>query len=364
MAMHIRSRPVVALGLAVFLVQGAAVVAAREGEGEGEGNVLRIELRPAVEAPHADVTLGEVANMTSRSLPLLQQLMALPIGQLPRNGDAVQLDRQAVRQWVRVRFGLAPEQMAWSGPALATVRLAMTRVTGDQLAEVARTRLVAGLQASGLRAEVAAVQVPRDVMVPGGQVTLSPRSAPPVLASAWASQRGDTAPPRRQTVWVDLWVDGRFARAVAVAFEVDLYGPGYVAVRDLAAGQTVAVGRTDSDALALRDVNWSAGATRPVPAARGAMEETGSKAEGQAMRLRHPMNAGQTLTRADVEPQPSVVRGNFATLRTQQGAIALESRVEVLQDAALGQAVRVKLPSASTSIVARVTGAGNVEVRE
>ena len=59
-----------------------------------------------------------------------------------------------------------------------------------------------------------------------------------------------------------------------------------------------------------------------------------------------------------------MARGSYATLHSTQGLISLESRVEVLQDGNRGQAIRVRLPNASSSIVANVVGPGAVEVRE
>ena len=57
-----------------------------------------------------------------------------------------------------------------------------------------------------------------------------------------------------------------------------------------------------------------------------------------------------------------VVRGATATLRSVDGAIELESRVEVREDGAAGQDVRVRLPGATADVLARVTGPGRVEV--
>jgi len=59
-----------------------------------------------------------------------------------------------------------------------------------------------------------------------------------------------------------------------------------------------------------------------------------------------------------------VARGGWATLRATEGMVQIESRVEVLQDGAPGQLVRVRLPDSASSILAQVTGPGVVEVRQ
>jgi hypothetical protein len=61
---------------------------------------------------------------------------------------------------------------------------------------------------------------------------------------------------------------------------------------------------------------------------------------------------------------PAVARGNLASLRSVSGAIALESRVEVLDDGVVGQDVHVRLPGANEAVVARVTAPGRVEVAQ
>lgn len=60
--------------------------------------------------------------------------------------------------------------------------------------------------------------------------------------------------------------------------------------------------------------------------------------------------------------QPAVTRGKLATLHAVNGPISLDSSVEVLEDGAVGQDVRVRMPGANEGIVARVTAPGHVEV--
>ncbi len=349
------------------LVIGLGVLASDRACAREPDASARIELRPRVETGRREVSLGEVANISSSSLAFLQRLMALPLGRVPGNGEAVQLNRAALTQWIRQRLGVDAAQLAWTdGVASSSVRLTTTEVAGESISRAAQDRLREALKAGGLRAEVNALQIPRDFSIPAGRVEIVPRAASLAVVTASTSSHSDAAPPRRQTVWVDIWADGQFARSVPVGFEVNVYGPGYVATRDLVAGQAVQFGGYGVDGLMLSDVNWSANATRPVSGpGRGSAAPVASETSGVAtLRLRRSVPAGQTLTRGDVEPVPSVARGNFATLRTQQGDIALETRVEVLQDAAIGQSVRVKLPNASTSIMAHVVGLGQVEVRE
>ncbi len=62
-------------------------------------------------------------------------------------------------------------------------------------------------------------------------------------------------------------------------------------------------------------------------------------------------------------PAPAVARGDWARLVSQAGAVTLESRVQVLQDAQLGQVVRVRQANGTGSVLARVSGPGVLEIQ-
>ena len=109
------------------------------------------------------------------------------------------------------------------------------------------------------------------------------------------------------------------------------------------------------------DVVWSGAARCNVRIADASASPAGASAlpHGAA----EPARAVATLPAASVA-HPAVVRGNLASLRSVSGAIALESRVEVLDDGVVGQDVRVRMPGANEAIVARVTAPGRVEVSQ
>lgn len=58
----------------------------------------------------------------------------------------------------------------------------------------------------------------------------------------------------------------------------------------------------------------------------------------------------------------AVARGEWALLRAAAGAVALETRVEVLQDGRAGDKVRVRQSGATGAMLARVTGRGQLEL--
>jgi flagella basal body P-ring formation protein FlgA len=309
-----------------------------EASAETPGPSIHIELRPEVAVkPSSQVTLGDVASVSTRDPNALRRLTALELGQAPRAGDVVRLKRDDLMRWLRARTGIKATQIAWSGPTTSDIRLAVRDVTGETIVQHASEHLRAVLTRDGLRAEIAVSQLPRETKVPAGQIAFKVR---PV-------QR-DAVLAKRLSVWVEIWIDGRFVRTVPVDFDVSVFGPAYVATAEHPAGQ-----RLTGSGLAMREVEWSGRTSLPV-------EINGL----ENLRLRRTLAPGDTVTRAHVETAQLVTRGDWATLRSSQGLVELESRVEVLQDGLLGQTVRVKLPSASSAILARVSGLRAVEVRE
>jgi flagella basal body P-ring formation protein FlgA len=309
----------------------------REAPAAPSGAPIRIELAPDVEVKQRPVALGDVARVSTRDAAVLRRLVALPLGQAPRAGDGVRLERNGLMRWIRARTGIDTRRIEWSGSSACDIRLAERDLPGEAVARQATEALRSALSQGGARVEVSVSRMPRDTRVPAGELELRARPVPK-----------DAILSKRVSVWVDVWVDGRFARTVPVGFEVSVFGRAYVATQRQPAGEIL-----EPSKLAVQEVEWSG--RNALPIAATAMRN---------MRLRRPLEAGDAVTRAQVEPAPLVARGDWVTLRASQGLVVLESRVEALQDGLSGQTVRVKLPNASSAILARVTGPRMVEMQQ
>lgn len=274
-----------------------ALLAAPAGAAPVPAPAVRISLRAEAEATGPQVRLGDVATIEVLDLPTLERLVSLPIAPAPRAGGVVHVDRDRLLRWVGAHTGLGEDQIAWTGADVVTVRTAAAVVPGSAIVERAAAALRRALEEGGIHAEIEATRVPNDVDVPAGSLQLRVRN---LLLSAASS--------RRQAVWVDVWVEGRFVRSVPVAFEVTAQGAAAVA------------------AVRPRLVE----AEMVLPAPRG----------GSA---------------------PLVRRGGWATLRASAGLVSLEGRVRVLEDGCAGQTVRVRSAGADGPVLARVSGPGVVE---
>ena len=312
----------------------AALLAASIASAHASG-VVQIELHPLVQAAGADVTLGEIAALTTGDLPLLKKLMAVPLGSAPRAGETVGLSRIELARWIQVRTGLREDQLEWKGPLATQVQRAASEVSGERLAAAAGESLREWLAARSTRAEIELTSVPRDVAVPAGALVVKARAIP-----------HDQPIARRTSVWLDLWVDGQFVRTVPVGFDVTAYGPAYVAAQDAPAGAPADFTRPQ---------------LREVPLAGRSVEPIARRPSG-AQQLVHPVAVGQVITARDVQPRPAVTRGDWVPLRIRSGGMELESRAEVLQNGGVGQLVNVKPRGATGTLEARVLGPGRVEI--
>ena len=256
-----------------------------------------LELLPRAEVAAEAVSLGQIARLSSPELALVRRLVHLPVGRVPRDGQAALVRREALAQWVQRETGLAAGELAWQGSEVVRVNRVTRQVSGDELARAATAALRPWLARRGFAGEPWVARVPRDVGVPAGELELRPR---PLAGMALRS---------RMLVWIEVWSNGTFARAVPVPVELD------------------------------------AALIGAAPASEASTPVLGSS--GQASSPRLPV---------------LVERGAWATLRSTDGVVSLESKVTVLQDGRAGEHVRVRAPGGGGIVFARVIGAAQLEL--
>lgn len=107
------------------------------------------------------------------------------------------------------------------------------------------------------------------------------------------------------------------------------------------------------------DVRAGEALVRSVPVS---LERTAGVPLQLAAAARELSFAAAPRVAGDAEGPWSVSRGEWAVLRSMAGAVALESRVEVLQDGRRGDRVRVRQQGVAGSLLARVSGKGQLEL--
>lgn len=279
----------------------AAVAAVLLGAGVSAAPRATIELLPQARVVGETVMLGDLAHLRSTDLALMRKLVQLPIGRAPQDGQAAVVQQPALAAWIQRQPGLSQEQLQWTGALESRVRRAQRRLTGEEIGDAAVAALRSWLASRGMASHVQLAAIPRDLALPGGEVRLQVRPM----------EQGQLH--KRSVAWVDIWAGGAFVRTVPVTLEL-----------------------TDRALLATE------------PDLRG------------LPLLEHVGGLHQAVKDGDVPP--AVARGEWASLRSVSGAIALESRVEVLQDGQPGQKVRVRQQGATGIVFARVIGRGQLEL--
>ncbi len=315
-----------------------------------QNRTIRIDIPARVSVSQDRVTLGDVASLSTTDLGILKAFMSIPLGAAPRPGRPVWLDREDIERWITARAATIPGatlfKLDWRGAAEVRVDQPAQQFEGDQVELAARGALLEWLQNRRARAEVQAVSSPRDFLLPEGPVTLRVRP----LSS-------DLMPTKRMPVWVDVWVDGRFARSTTVTFEVAAWADASVASRDLERGMPLD-GKARSASFVQQSVDLTTLRSAPIALASA---DTNQALDTQ--RLKRPMRAGDVLMPSNTERSPSVERGQSAQMQSGNGGVSISTRVEVLQNGSPGDLVRVKVAGAKGEVTARVTGHGSLELQ-
>ncbi len=297
---------------------------------------LHVRLRDNVELKSHVVCLGDIADLSSPNLDVLQRAAAIPIGRTPSLGKSVKLDREMLKKWVNRAIDGIPLTLTWDGAQVVTVVTPQQTIAPADLIRVARNQLSMWLSTRSESSAIELEQAPEAVTVPKGEFKVVARDLPMHQAIL-----------RRMPVTLDVWVDGHFSRTVVVHFSVNAYRKVLVSRVNIEPGQTVFPEDVEH---VVSDI-----ASKGVDVIEVREIEQGAVARSRLI-------AGQILMKANIQMRPLVSKGQTATLMLRNGELLLEGRVEVLQDASLGQVVPVRLSRANQSFYARVIGSGQLEM--
>lgn len=297
---------------------------------------LELELRDRVQVGSDRVRLGDVARVRGDDADTARAAESLSLGAAPRFGEELRLDRHHMARWLQ-RNAPALGQVHWAGAEAVRIVRAGQALPEAEVCAAAEQAVLAAMAPTGERPTIRAECGTDAWTVPVGRIELRPRN---LAEGQW--------PARRQPVFIDVWVDGQFARTTTVSVRVEAVGTAWVARRDMHAMQPLA-----PESLELREVDLAGLPAAPWPAST-------SPASG---RLRRALRSGQVLTAGHVESIPDVSRGQRVRLVSRSGLIAMEASGEALQDGRQGDMVLVRLTSTGAPLATRVVGSNQVELR-
>lgn len=295
---------------------------------------VRLQLKPDAVVTGHYVTLADVTVVGTANAQLKNMAENLRVARAPRIGYMEQLSRLELDQLVRSRLSVAGVKAEWSGAQAVKLQSAGRVVSAQPLVESAKQYLLKEISARFQAVEVEPAAPVADLELPAGELAFKPRTID--LRHVYP----------RMPVWVDIYVDGIAYRSVTVPFTVKGSQPVYVARRDLREGSVV----SDAD-FELRNEEISALPNDPL----ASVDLHG------AMRLKKPLASGQVVTHSHLSQPGMVFRGDLVKLVIAQGSVLIETLALAQQDAAIGQALRVKAENSMDAVVARVVSAGVVQ---
>ncbi len=299
-----------------------------------------IELRPMVNVKNDVVTVGDVADLRADSLQAIQRLSSLYLGRAPCFGKPVTLERDVIIRWVKSRLPDLVSQLNWSGSSQVVVSCLAQELQPDRIVSVGENYLREWLSTRSERAEVRLIRAPKGLFVPPGDIEFK--------LHPYAQ---NTQLHKRMTVWVELWSSQRFIRLVPVDFEVSAYKHALAMVETVPRNEAVTMKN-----LAKTEIDVAAGVRDVIDS------EQHFNALPSEVRTKVTLKKGEVLSTHQIEVKPMALQGHSAILIANEGAIQIESKVEVLQDGVMGQVIAVRQKNSQDVLKAKVIGVGKVEL--
>lgn len=284
------------------------VVALVGGVGTAHGQDATLKAQAVVKGPN--LMLGELAILEGFEPAVNVHLAGLSIGASPRVGLTQRLTRAAVEQRVRAQSnGLA---IRWFGPEEVVVQRAATTVAGSDIVDKAALHLYQLLGLQGQRVSIQPMDELADIPVAQGHVDILVRAMP-----------YSEALRKRATVWVDVLVDGKFYRAVSVAFLVEVWRMAWVSSVPALSGDTLRCEELEKREMNLTD----------LPVALSVHGFLTAPCVGDGFRVRRTLARGQALLPGSVAAHGTLLAGDTVSLKSIGRGVSVEVPAVLLSDA-------------------------------
>ncbi len=294
------------------------------------GAVPAAELRAQAEVAGDAIRVGDVAVLRGVSAQDEQRLARHIVAAAPRVGQVGRVNRAQL---------LAALPAGWTaeGAAAAKVTRAVQALDGDRLCAAAATAARARLESYGPAVERAV-----DCVVEGGGAIDVPAGAQVLSVDVSRLQLVDG--PQRANV--DVAIAGRPERAVAVTLKLSLHAKQWCARIPVAAGEALAPAAFANCFVPVRHPAQLEAAGAPLPVGR----------------LRRALHADDVLAAADVVASDAALAGDPVVVRYRVAGFELESLGALVQDARIGDPVRVRISQATQPVIGHLTGERLVEL--
>lgn len=295
-----------------------------------------LTLRPCATPPQAYVALEDIAIISG--LPpgaTYDALRRMRVAALPRPGQELRLTRKLLTTRLRYAYPALAGEVLWSGTDAVVVSIESQLVDTAQLQSVAESALRQALSPLLGQLELHVAESLPPQSVPKGDLRIK---ANPVKTDMLS---------KRMKVHVELAVGEQYRSEITVWFDVNGQITVPVARTDIVTGT-----RLDETILERKVVNLG---SVSLPLLYDSIPF-------HQMRTRHTVPGGTTLTRADLEPAPTISRQQEVVVQIAANGISIETSGIALSDAELGESVRIRNPISGEDFVAQVIGPGTAQL--
>ncbi len=280
-----------------------------------------------------EVELGEIATIATDDAALLKRFEEFDLGYSPAPGfsrlfDSRRLADRLVGSFPDVKIQFAGESQVRIHPKTQTV-------LADEITAVAKKQIE--LLSAGKDMEFTAHGTLSDVIVPAGDesASLRLRRGPITLADG------------RNTVPIEILVDGQTYQTVWTTWDVRVWESVLVLTRNVAAGEELSMDSVEYRRMSSREAGTKLDLT---PAAL------------VATRASKPLTQGTVLQRNDVVQLELIRRGDSITLEVQKGAVIARVAGVASEAGHLGDRIRVITADTKRELSAIVIGRGQVRI--
>lgn len=313
-----------ALCLAVLFLSGRSLWAGENG--------VKIIIPAQVEVRGEEILLRDIARIQGEKNQSLSNLARISLGRAPRSGQARWLYRSYV-EYVLERSGWPEHAYDLEMPAKTKVLGASQEISAAQFLTAVEDFLRGKADEAWTEFRVEPVRIPDRVSVSPGELRLTVTGDKEVYT------------PGPLTLRVMVALNGKEVRTVPVTVRLYIKAHVLIAQRPLGKFETIFSGDLATE---LREM-------RPG-------EEAVRLPEPGKYRVTRALQQGEVVKRKDLQLVPEVVKGSKVSLTVTSGSLRLSLVGLAVEDGWLGDTIRVKNIDSNQIIMAKVTGAGQVEV--
>ena len=291
------------------------------------GDVLA---RPASEVSGADVKLGDIASVLCADAALGKKLKNAYICAAPLPGDTTKLTRAQIIVALN-RNGLKGSAKLLA-PDVITVKRLSNSAAGQAIFEAARDFALAAPWPGEVVVEP--VTKLRDQATPPGKVEFRARS------------RAQKLSPGRNTLFVDVLVDGTKYTTTQVSILVRVFAPVLIATRAILKSEEIGAGNTRIERIEITDLP----------------EDLIREPISKSVTATYQIAEGAAICGSWVE-EPPVIRSGDNVVVTVVGRFVRVADVGAAVSAgAEGQVIKVRLSGSAREVRGTVVGPGQVEI--